>query len=54
MAKNMTPERDPNITKTPQEQDRIDRASKKAVRYLHQSGNSDVIEILGLSAYETK
>lgn len=54
MAKNMTPERDPNITKTPQEQARIDKASKRAVRYLRKTDNKDVIEILGLTDYDTE
>lgn len=49
MAKrDMTPERDSNITKTPEETARLQRQAERAARYLVRSNNMDVAEALGL------
>ena len=51
MPKNMSPERDCNVTKTPEEQARLTRQAKSAARYLDASGNRDVAVILGIEEY---
>lgn len=51
MPRNMTPERDCNVTKTPQETARLERQAKAAARYPVKSGNEDIADILGISEH---